>query len=163
MPENIADLPEFAWLDETPLSAGASVSAFAWMATDLADVRQPAKIRGSDRVLPDAPGVAVTRRRMDQTRRLIPMLFSGGTDSEGEPGALPIDEQVWVNFYEFVELVVDPPAGDPRRELSVFHGSLTWGGDIVVEDWEYNVRNDGELVGVLDVSIPDGRLILGAS
>lgn len=156
----ITGLPEYATLDSIPLCAGASVSAFAWLATDLADVRMPAKLRGTDRVMPHAPGVRTNRRRANQSRRLVPFLFTGECESDGSAATVDPDEQVWVNFDEFVGLVIDPPADDPRRELTVVHGSLTWEGDIVIEDFDYDLRGTGEIVGILDVSIPAGRLVM---
>lgn len=156
----ITTLPEYADIDSIPLCAGASAASYAWMATDLADVRAPAQIRGTDRTKPTAPGVTVTRRRKNQSRRLIPMLFTGDCESDGTAAVYTPDEQVWVNFDEFVGLVVDPPSGDPSRTLTVVHGTLTWAGDVVIEDFEYDTRGSSEIVGVLDVSIPAGRLAL---
>lgn len=159
-PVQVSGLPEYATIDSTPLSAGASRSLYAWLATDLADVRLPAKIRGSDRILPHAPGVDVLRRRKDQSRRLIPMLFAGDCESDGTSASFSPDEQAWVNFDEFVGLVIDPPVGDPTRTLTVVHGSLTWEGGIVIEDFDYDIRGTAEIVGIVDVSIPAGRLAM---
>ncbi len=156
----ITDLPEYSWYGDVPLAAGVNAHRFAWMATALDDVRRPAAIRGEDTLIPGPAGVVVNRRRRTVSRRLIPVLFTGDVDSDGDPGGAP-DEQVWVNFYEFCAAVVEPPDGDPRRTLSVVHGSLLWSGPAVVEDFDYRARGPAEIVGVLEVSLPEGRLTLG--
>lgn len=161
-PALITSLPEYASLESVPLCAGTSAANYAWMATDLADVRQPARLRGSNRVLPQTHGVRGTRRWKHESRRLIPMLFTGDCESDGTAAIQDPDEQVWVNFYEFVGLVIDPDSSTSRT-LTVVHKSLTYSGEVVVEDWEYTTRGGSEVVGVLDVSILAGRLDLAVS
>jgi hypothetical protein len=158
-PTLITTLPEYGSLESVPLCAGSSASNYAWMATDLADVRQPARLRGKNRVKPGAHGVTATKRYKTESRRLIPMLFTGDCESDGTAAIHDRDEQVWINFYEFVGLVLDPD-GTTTRTLTVVHKSLTYSGEVVVEDWEYSTRGGAEVVGVLDVSITAGRLAL---
>lgn len=159
-PASITTLNEYGSIDSVPLCAGSSAQNYAWMATDLAEVRMPAKLRGTDRILPTASGVRTTRRRATTSRRLIPMIFTGDCESDGTARIHDPDEQAWVNFYEFSGLVIDPPISDPARALTVVHKSLTWTGDIVIEDFTYNLRGPAEITGVLDVSIPAGRLTM---
>jgi hypothetical protein len=164
MPTAITALPEYGSLDAVPLSAGDSLRAFAWLATDLADVRMPARLRGGDDIKPKTHGVSVNPRWRTASRRLIPILFAGDTDSDGAPSALTAAEQVWVNLDEFSGLVMEPDILTPTRTLTVVHGSLTWTGEVVVEDFEFEMRAGGattaEIIGVLDVSIVAGRLVL---
>lgn len=149
--------PENGWIDSVPLAAGVSPGRFAWLATDLADLRRPPDLRGQDTLIPGVPGVVVNQRRPTRSVRLIPMIFAGDCDSDGQPG-LPPDQQVWVNLHEFSEAVVVPPGGDPRRTVAVTHGALTWTGHLVVESFDYRARGPAELVGVLEVSLPLGQL-----
>jgi hypothetical protein len=159
-PAAITSLPEYGSIESVPLAAGTSVANYAWLATDLADVRQPARLRGGDRILPGAPGVSVRApRRKTSSRRLIPMLFTGDCESDGTTAIHDPDEQVWINFDEFVQLVIDPDA-TATRTLTVVHKSLTYAGEVVIEDWEYRLRGPSEITGVLDISIPAGRLTL---
>lgn len=155
----VTTIPEYGYIDSTPLAVGASGSRFAWMATDLAEVRLPAATRGSDVLIPGVSGIITNPRRVTATTRLIPMLFTGDCDLDGDPGGVA-DEQVWVNLDWFRALVVQPSSGDPRRELTVVHGSLTWVGDVVVERFDYRARGPAEIVGVLEVTLPDGHLML---
>jgi hypothetical protein len=122
-PTLITTLPEYGSLESVPLCAGSSASNYAWMATDLADVRQPARLRGKNRVKPGAHGVTATKRYKTESRRLIPMLFTGDCESDGTAAIHDRDEQVWINFYEFVGLVLDPD-GTTTRTLTVVHKSL---------------------------------------
>ena len=82
-PSLITTLPEYASIESVPLCAGSSAMNYAWLATDLADVRQPAKLRGQNRPMPTADGTRATRRLKDEARRLIPMLFTGDCESDG--------------------------------------------------------------------------------
>jgi hypothetical protein len=161
MPTGITTLPEYATLDAVPLAAGVSRREFAWMATDLADVRMPARLRGADDTMPATHGVSVNPRWATSSRRLIPMLFAGDCDSDGTAPAGTADEQVWLNLDEFTGLVMDPPLA-LTRTLTVVHGSLTWEGEIVIEDFEYQLRGTAEIVGILDLSISAGRLQMAA-
>ncbi len=161
MPTGITSLPEYATLDSVPLSAGDSRQMFAWLATDLADVRMPSRLRGEDDTMPATHGVSVNPRYATSSRRLIPMVFAGDCDSDGAPATYPAAEQVWVNFDEFITLVMDPTLS-PTRTLTVTHGSLQWEGEIVIEDFDYQLRGTTEIVGVLDLSISAGRLELAA-
>lgn len=156
-PAAITGLPEYATMEGTPLAAGASIAQYAWLATNLADVRQPAKLRGSNRKKPTAHGVTGTRRFRDESRRLIPMLFTGDCESDGTTAIHDPDEQVWINFDEFVDLVIEPDSSTGRT-LTVVHKSLTYTGEIVIEDWDYDDRGPAEIIGVLDISIKAGRL-----
>lgn len=159
-PSLITALPEYASIESVPLCAGTSATNYAWLATDLADVRQPAKLRGSNRLKPMAHGVTVPGpRKKTESRRLIPILFTGDCESDGTAAIHDPDEQVWINFDEFVTLVIEPDSSTTRT-LSVVHKSLTYSGEVVVEDWEYDDRGPSEIVGVLDVCIPAGRLTL---
>lgn len=161
-PALITTLPEYGSIESVPLCAGTSAANYAWMATDLADVRQPAKLTGQNRKMPATHGVRATPRYKTESRRLIPILFTGDCESDGTAAIHDPDEQVWVNFYEFVGLVLDPDSSTTRT-LTVVHKSLTYTGEVVVEDWEYDTRGGSEVVGVLDVSITAGRLSLAVA
>ena len=161
-PALITSLPEYGSIEGVPLCAGTSAANYAWMATNLADVRQPAKLSGDNRKLPTTHGVRATPRYKTESRRLIPMLFTGDCESDGTAAIHDADEQVWVNFDEFVALVIDPDSSTTRT-LTVVHKSLTYTGEVVVEDWEYDTRGPAEIVGVLDVSITAGRLSLAVA
>lgn len=158
-PALISTLPEYGSLEGVPLCAGTSARNFAWLATDLSDVRQPSRLSGSNRKPPTTHGVRATPRYKTESRRLIPMLFTGDCESDGTAAIHDADEQVWINFEEFVTLVLDPSAS-VTRTLSVVHKSLTYSGEVTIEDWDYNARGRSEVVGVLDVSIVAGRLAL---
>lgn len=149
--------PENGWIDGVPLAAGVGPGRFAWMATDLADLRRPADLRGTDTLLPEVPGVIVNPRRPTVSTRLVTMIFAGDCDSDGAPG-LPADQQVWVNLALFQSLVIEPPGGDPRRTVAVTHGALQWTGHLVVESFDIRERGPAEIVGVLEVSLPMGQL-----
>jgi hypothetical protein len=157
MPTLITGLPEHALLDAIPLAAGVSRREFAWLATDLSDVRMPSRLRGSDDILPMTHGVSPNPRYATASRRLIPIVFAGDCDSDGTAPAGTNVEQLWLNFDEFIGLVMDPPVA-LTRTLTVVHGSLEWEGEIVIEDFDYKERGTEEIVGVLDLSISAGRL-----
>jgi hypothetical protein len=161
-PTLITTVPEYGSIESVPLCAGTPAANYAWLATDLADLRQPARMVGSNRRLPKTHGVRGTRRWKTESRRLIPILFTGDCESDGTAAIHDPDEQVWVNFEEFVTLVIDPDSST-SRSLSVVHKSLTYTGEVVVEDWEYETRGPSEVVGVLDLSILAGRLTLAVS
>lgn len=162
MPTAIPGLPEYGTIEGVPLSTGTSSARFAWLATDLAEVRMPSALRGSNRRKPLAHGTSPTSRYKDESRRLIPMLFAGDCDSDGDPGAGSATEQVWLNLDEFTTLVLDPNPAVLTRTLTVVQGSLEWEGEITIEDFTYNMRSTAEIVGVIDVSIVGGRLTLGS-
>lgn len=57
--------------------------AGAWNVTDVRELWLPAAVRGSDIIVPHAPGVLATRRRRTVTAIGLPFVVGGFADAEG--------------------------------------------------------------------------------
>ena len=159
----VGDL-EIATGDGTDVEAGAIslVNDPLWMVSNLGMLWVRGEVRGSDVLMPGADGVRPFRRRPTVTAYSLPFVISGDVDYEtGE--ACSSDDDRWVAFernlaYIDDNLVAPPGTREGTREarMTMPSGAERW-ADLHVLRLTGRVE-DATFVGVMNISIPAGRL-----
>lgn len=128
----------------------------AWHTLTLAPIERRLDVRGSDLVIPKAPGVKANPRRPTGSERTIPMNFFGDYDCEGNRNTDPA-AGLEANLDLFQETVVDPfQTGVLHLATATLHrwDGSTASAEIRVEDFGWDELSDSVAVAELVLFIP---------
>lgn len=132
----------------------------AWRVLSYGDLFAGPTVRGSDRILPGAPGRRAHPRRVDATVKSLSMHVFGYKDQDGGAIADPLEGLLTHAAYLRANLGLGLTTGDGTVPATFNRGSLAdWTGDVTVlaiSDWQ-NIRGR-EATFRLDLSIPEGEL-----
>lgn len=145
---------------------GVPMKTYAWTCPDLTPLWLPTAVRGTDRIIPGAPGVLAFRRRKTVTQYALDFRVSGIADQDGVPPAGGMGngpeefEQLELNLDYLRQNVIDPrvfpnPDGTVPGVLTMPSGDIRT-ANVHVLGFTVNARVAHVLQGVLDISIPAG-------
>lgn len=136
----------------------------AWNITDVRELWMPAAVRGTDIIVPHAPGVLAVRRRATVTPIGLPFVIGGFADSGGT-GITSCDaETIMIQLQANVDYlrtnVLDPTnATDGTRSASLeLPDGSTRTGAVHVLGLTVSQYAPTEVIATLDLSLPAGVL-----
>ncbi len=147
---------------------GVPMKTPAWTCSNLTPLWEPAGIRGTDRIVPEASGVLARRRRPTMSVYSIELSVGGFADMTGlaAPGMGngPEEfEQLEYNL-DFLRQNVLDPRTDPNPDGTILGELIMPSGEIRtaylhVLGFTVNVRVSHVIHGVLDLSVPSGGFV----
>lgn len=145
---------------------GVDLATHAWLITDLSDLLNDGRVRGSDRVMPHADGVRAFRRRRTARVATFPLMIWGGYDVDGVVQADPVQGAIDHMVYLSDNLGIGYDVGDGTVP-AVWHlpDGSTLEADVHVLGLigTTDLGEEGVLRTTLDISIPSGRFAVPVS
>lgn len=150
-------MPDVITADEYLIINNVPLATPAWRLTDLTPLWTSAAVRGSDRLLPGAPGVRALRRRPTATVLVLPGVVFGNQDREGtaHPDART---GLHANIAVLQSEIIEPPtSGDGTRAATWVIPGTDKTADVHVTAFTPTAFTPDTVRFVLELSIPAGR------
>lgn len=142
---------EYLIVNSTPLATP------AWRLTDLTPLWSSAEVRGSDRILPGAPGVRAMRRRPTATRLILPGVVWGDRNRENTPYG-DVRTGLHTNIAALQAAVIEPPTtGDGTVAATWVIPGTDRTANVHVLAFTPTKLSPRSIRFVLELSIPTGR------